>query len=237
MARKKPTAIASAVSRRKLLQGGAAAFGAAALPFPAIAQTKPFAGVTLHGASFSIASSRCCRTTSRVRTADRHEGRSAALGFPGLQPAGQSRIVVRRLGLRLRQCHILSRRPLGRGGTAVKSGRTDLRSQSHAGGMESEGFVDGAQVPYRDAKGATYGYSWEGGAMVMGLSRMDLMEKKGLKIPKTFAELQQVAPRSTAPTASTASSVSSCTIGACRPTSRDLAATCFAIRRPISCRR
>jgi multiple sugar transport system substrate-binding protein len=28
--------------------------------------------------------------------------------------------------------------------------------------------------------------------MVMGLSRMDLMEKKGLKIPKTFAELQQV---------------------------------------------
>ena len=41
-----------------------------------------------------------------------------------------------------------------------------------------------------DPKGATYGYSWEGGAMVMGISRMDLMEKKGLKIPKTFAELQ-----------------------------------------------
>jgi len=28
--------------------------------------------------------------------------------------------------------------------------------------------------------------------MLMGLSRMDLMEKKGLKIPKTFAELQHV---------------------------------------------
>ena len=28
--------------------------------------------------------------------------------------------------------------------------------------------------------------------MVMGLSRMDLMEKKGLKIPQTFAELQEV---------------------------------------------
>ncbi len=53
-------------------------------------------------------------------------------------------------------------------------------------------FVDGAQVPYRDTKGATYGYSWEGGAMLMGLSRMDLMEKKGLQIPKTFTELQQV---------------------------------------------
>ena len=47
-------------------------------------------------------------------------------------------------------------------------------------------FVEGAQVPYRDAKGATYGYSWEGGAMVMGLSRMDLMEKKGLKDSKNL---------------------------------------------------
>src|SRR5882757_7958426 len=35
----------------------------------------------------------------RIRGADRHEGRSAAFGIPGLQPAGQSRIVVRRLGL------------------------------------------------------------------------------------------------------------------------------------------
>src|ERR1700739_633975 len=40
------------VSRRKLLQTSADALGAAAFPMPAIAQAKPFAGVTLHGASF-----------------------------------------------------------------------------------------------------------------------------------------------------------------------------------------
>jgi multiple sugar transport system substrate-binding protein len=44
--------VAPIVSRRKLLQASAAALGAAALPMPAIAQAKPFAGVTLHGASF-----------------------------------------------------------------------------------------------------------------------------------------------------------------------------------------
>src|ERR1039458_9861157 len=43
---------ASGISRRKLLGVGAATLGAATFPLPAIAQTKPFAGVTLHGASF-----------------------------------------------------------------------------------------------------------------------------------------------------------------------------------------
>src|ERR1700741_2895296 len=43
--------LAPIVSRRKLLQGSAA-LGAAAFPMPAIAQAKPFAGVTLHGSSF-----------------------------------------------------------------------------------------------------------------------------------------------------------------------------------------
>src|SRR5882724_10506024 len=42
----------TAVSRRTLLQAGAATIGAAAFPMPVIAQAKPFAGVTLRGASF-----------------------------------------------------------------------------------------------------------------------------------------------------------------------------------------
>lgn len=53
-------------------------------------------------------------------------------------------------------------------------------------------FVNGAQLPYRDDKGHTYGYAWEGGAMVMGLSRMDLMQRRGLKVPRTFAQLLEV---------------------------------------------
>ena len=58
---------------------------------------------------------------SRIRSADRHEGRPAALGVSGLQPAGQSRIVVGRLGLRFRQCDVLSRRALGGGRAACQS--------------------------------------------------------------------------------------------------------------------
>jgi multiple sugar transport system substrate-binding protein len=47
----------SGISRRNLLGAGAATLGAAtagaaSFPLPAIAQTKPFAGVTLHGAAF-----------------------------------------------------------------------------------------------------------------------------------------------------------------------------------------
>ncbi|WP_257170850.1 ABC transporter substrate-binding protein, partial [Bradyrhizobium sp. SRS-191] len=53
-------------------------------------------------------------------------------------------------------------------------------------------FVAGAQLPYRDAKGGTYAYAWEGGATIMGVSRMDLMERKGLLIPRTFEELRHV---------------------------------------------
>src|ERR1700749_5337729 len=45
-------ALVRPVSRRRLLQAGAGALGASAFPLPAIAQTKPFAGVTLHVASF-----------------------------------------------------------------------------------------------------------------------------------------------------------------------------------------
>ena len=52
MTRKNSNHELSAVSRRKLLQAGAATLGAVAFPMPGIAQTKPFAGVTLRGASF-----------------------------------------------------------------------------------------------------------------------------------------------------------------------------------------
>ncbi|WP_197424018.1 hypothetical protein [Bradyrhizobium valentinum] len=52
MIKKNSSDKSAAVSRRKLLQAGAATLGAAAFPMPVIAQTKPFAGVTLRGASF-----------------------------------------------------------------------------------------------------------------------------------------------------------------------------------------
>ncbi len=53
-------------------------------------------------------------------------------------------------------------------------------------------FVAGAQSSMQDAKGATYGYAWEAGAMIMGAARADLIDKAGMKMPTTFDELIKV---------------------------------------------
>ena len=52
MANNKSTGPGRPFNRRSVLKAGAAALGAAAFPLPVFAQSKPFAGVTLHGASF-----------------------------------------------------------------------------------------------------------------------------------------------------------------------------------------
>lgn len=53
-------------------------------------------------------------------------------------------------------------------------------------------FLAGAQLPLKSQAGATHGFAWEGGAMMMGIARADLLEKKGLAIPTTFDELKAV---------------------------------------------
>ncbi len=50
-------------------------------------------------------------------------------------------------------------------------------------------FASGAQAPLRDKNGATYGYSFEGGAMIMAASRADIIDEAGLSMPTNFDEL------------------------------------------------
>ncbi len=49
-------------------------------------------------------------------------------------------------------------------------------------------FVSGAQLPMKDAKGQTYGFTIEAGTMIMAAARGDLIEKAGKKLPTTFDE-------------------------------------------------
>ncbi len=56
----------------------------------------------------------------------------------------------------------------------------------------AEDFVAGAQSSLQDAKGQTYGFAWEAGAMLMGAARGDLIEKAGLKMPTHFDDLIKV---------------------------------------------
>jgi multiple sugar transport system substrate-binding protein len=55
-----------------------------------------------------------------------------------------------------------------------------------------EDFVGGPQSAMQNAKGETFGYAWLAGAMLLGASRFDLIEKAGLKMPQTFDDLVKV---------------------------------------------
>jgi multiple sugar transport system substrate-binding protein len=180
-------------SRRKLLQAGAATIGAAALPMPGIAQTKPFAGVTLRGASFQHRFFTLLQ--NYIPEFEAQTGMKVDLQLSAFPVYNQQANLELSSGGSafdfVNVTFILAARWVAAGLLANLDEFTGDPNLTPAE-WKPKDFVEGAQVPYRDAKGATYGYSWEGGAMVMGLSRMDLMEKKGLKIPKTFAELQQV---------------------------------------------
>jgi multiple sugar transport system substrate-binding protein len=57
---------------------------------------------------------------------------------------------------------------------------------------EPDDFAGGPQSAMKNAKGETFGYTWEAGAMILGASRADLIDKAGLKLPTTFDELVKV---------------------------------------------
>src|SRR6201986_5623657 len=192
MAKNRTIRLAEPVSRRRLLQAGAASLAAGAFPMPALAQSKPFAGVTLHGASFQHRFFTLLQ--NYIPEFEERTGMKVDLqlsAFPVYNQ--QANLELSSGGSAYDFCNvtfILAARWVSAGLLAnLDEFTADPNLTPPA--WNPKDFVEGAQVPYRDAKGATYGYSWEGGAMLMGSSRMDLMEKKGLKIRKTFAELQQ----------------------------------------------
>lgn len=57
---------------------------------------------------------------------------------------------------------------------------------------DPDDFVSGAQSAMRNAKGETFAFTHEAGAMLLYASRYDLIEKAGLAMPKTFDELIKV---------------------------------------------
>ncbi|NOJ38469.1 ABC transporter substrate-binding protein [Bradyrhizobium australiense] len=193
MTRKNSSHKPAGLSRRTLLRASAAILGAVAFPLPAIAQTKPFAGVTLRGASFQHRFFTLLQ--NYIPEFEAQTGMKVDLQLSAFPVYNQQANLELSSGGSafdfVNVTFILAARWVAAGLLANLDEFTGDPNLTPAE-WNPRDFVEGAQVPYRDAKGATYGYSWEGGAMVMGLSRMDVMEKRGLKIPKTFAELEQV---------------------------------------------
>lgn len=57
---------------------------------------------------------------------------------------------------------------------------------------DPEDFAGGPQSAMKNAKGETFGFTWEAGAMILGAARFDLIDKAGLGLPKTFDDLIKV---------------------------------------------
>ena len=49
---------------------------------------------------------------------------------------------------------------------------------------DPEDFAGGPQSAMKNAKGETFGFTWEAGAMILGAARYDLIEKAGLACPR-----------------------------------------------------
>jgi multiple sugar transport system substrate-binding protein len=178
--------------RRRLLQAAAAASGA--LAFPAIAQSKPFNGLKLRGAAYQHGFFNHLR--KYIPEFEAATGMTVDLqlsAFPVYNQ--QADLELSSGGSAWDFCNvtfILAARWVAAGLLANLDDFTNDRKLTPAN-WNPQDFVKGAQVPYTGKDGKTYGYAWEGGAMLMGLSRMDLMKKKGLQPPKTFDELMRVA--------------------------------------------
>ncbi len=170
---------AATLHRRRLLEG--ALYGSAALAVglraPAVlGQSKKFAGVTLNGCMLPTCLSDVHQGLHpRVRGSERHEGQSRPSGFPGLQPAHGSRALDQGLGLRLLQHHLhlygsLDRRRLDGAARSLHQ-----RSQHDAAPTGTRRISSAARrARSSTAKGATYGFAWEAGAMIMAAARGDL---------------------------------------------------------------
>lgn len=184
--------LAKRLSRRHLLQAAGGAAGA--LAFPAIAQSKPFAGVKLRGAAYQHGFFNHLK--KYIPEFEAASGMTVDLqlsAFPVYNQ--QADLELSSGGSAWDFCNVtflLASRWVS-AGLLSNLDEFSRNPRYTPASWNPDDFVKGAQVPYTGADGKTYGYAWEGGAMLMGISRMDLMKKHGLKVPQTFDELMKTA--------------------------------------------
>ncbi|WPH17190.1 ABC transporter substrate-binding protein [Variovorax paradoxus] len=182
--------------RRRLIKAAAAtavAGAGSALAFPAIAQAKPFAGLKLRGAAYQHGFFNILR--KYIPEFEQQTGMTVDLqlsAFPVYNQ--QADLELSSGGSAWDFCNvtfILAARWVAAGLLANLSDFAADRKLTPAS-WNPDDFVKGAQLPYLDKAGKAYGFAWEGGAMLMGMSRTDLMKKRGVEAPQTFDELMKV---------------------------------------------
>ncbi|MBL8571836.1 MAG: extracellular solute-binding protein [Phreatobacter sp.] len=180
--------------RRAMLRGAAAGagFGAVALHAPAIiGQTKgPYAGTTLNGAAFQTTFFEYLKNyfpEFEEKTGIKVNFNMQA--FPVYNQRTDLELSTRGSALDLiNVTFIYSGRWIGANWVTNLSEFVNNPNMTPPD-WDAADFVAGAQSAMQNAKGDTFGFAWEAGAMILSASRYDLIEKAGLKMPTTFDEL------------------------------------------------
>ncbi len=187
---------AATLHRRRLLEG--ALYGSAALAVglraPAVlGQSKKFAGVTLNGSCFQHVFQTYIK--DYIPEFEEQSGMKVNLDLQAFPVYNQRMdLELSTKGSAYDFCNITfiyTGRWIGAGWMAPLDPFINDPNMTPAD-WDAKDFVSGAQSSLVDSKGATYGFAWEAGAMIMAAARGDLLDKAGLKMPTTFDELMQV---------------------------------------------
>jgi multiple sugar transport system substrate-binding protein len=181
------------IRRRHLVLGaGAVGLGALASP-PVVGQARPFAGQTLNGAAFQSTFFEYLRAyfpEFEERTGAKLNFNTQA--FPVYNQRTDLELSTRGSALDVvNVTFIYSGRWIGAGWLTNLSEFVNDRNRTPAD-WDAADFVSGAQSAMMDARGNTFGFAWEAGAMLMGVSRADLLDRANLRMPTTFDELVAV---------------------------------------------
>ncbi len=179
------------IGRRRLVLGaGALAAGSLAAP-PVVGQARPFAGQTINGAAFQSTFFEYLKTyfpEFEERTGIKVNFNTQA--FPVYNQRTDLELSTRGSALDVvNVTFIFSGRWIGAGWLANLSDFVGDANRTEPD-WDAGDFVSGAQSAMSDAKGQTYGFAWEAGAMLMAASRADLLDRAGLSMPTSFDGLQ-----------------------------------------------
>jgi multiple sugar transport system substrate-binding protein len=170
------------LTRRTFLK--AAIVGGAVLRPPAVlGEAKPFAGVTIKGSSFQHVFHTYLK--EMIPEFEAKTGMTvdfAPQAFPIYNQRADLELSTQGSAWDfLNITFIYSGRWIGAGWFAPLDEFVNDRNQTPRE-WDAADFVSGAQSSLLDAKGTTYGFAWEAGAMLMGAGRADLIDKAGLKL-------------------------------------------------------
>jgi multiple sugar transport system substrate-binding protein len=197
----KPAEAATAITavrlpRRRVLRSFAAGGATIALGSQApavLGQSKKFAGVTINGACFQHVFQTYLKDL--IPEFEAQSGMKVNLDLQAFPVYNQRMdLELSTKGQAYDFCNvtfIYSGRWIGAGWLTPLDDLVKDRNKTPAD-WDAADFVAGAQSSMQDAKGTTYGFAWEAGAMIMGAARGDLMDQAGLKMPTTFDELTRV---------------------------------------------